>query len=56
MAVIDNGTTATLFVSNAGFDVGPPDGEPPVLNKATVLRLDLSIPEGQAAASHQGRR
>ena len=26
MAVIDNGATATLFVSNAGFDVGePPD-------------------------------
>ena len=46
MAVIDNGNSATLFISNAGFDVGPPDGEPPVLNKATVLRLDLSIPEG----------
>lgn len=48
MAVIDRGTTATLFVSNAGFNVGPPDGEPPALNKATVLRLDLAIPEGQA--------
>ena len=24
MAVIDNGATATLFVSNTGFDVGPP--------------------------------
>jgi hypothetical protein len=47
MAVIDNGTTATLFVSNTGFDVGPPDGEPPVVEKATILRLDLSIPEGK---------
>ena len=47
MAVIDNGTTATLFVSNTGFDVGPPDGEPPVIEKATILRLDLSIPEGK---------
>jgi hypothetical protein len=50
MAVIDNGGTAALFVSNAGFDVGPPDGEPPVLNKATVLRLDLTIPPGQPPA------
>ena len=50
MAVIDNGGTATLFVSNAGFDVGPPDGEPPVLNKATILRLDLTIPAGQPPA------
>jgi len=46
MAVVDNGTTATLFVSNTGFDVGAPDGEPPVIEKATILRLDLSIPEG----------
>ena len=50
MAVIDNGSTASLFVSNAGFDVGPPDGEPPVLEKATVLRLDLTIPQGQPPA------
>ncbi len=47
MAVIDNGATATLFVSNTGFDVGPPDDEPPVLNKATVLRLELSIADGK---------
>ncbi|MGO9134787.1 MAG: hypothetical protein ACLP8A_12190 [Methylovirgula sp.] len=47
MAVIDKGTTATLFVSNTGFDVGAPDGTPPVVNKATVLRLELSIPEGK---------
>jgi hypothetical protein len=45
MAVIDNGSTATLFVSNTGFDVGPPDDEPPVVNKATVLRIELSIPQ-----------
>ncbi len=48
MAVIDHGTTATLFVSNTGFDVGAPDGEPPVIEKATILRLDLSIPDGKA--------
>jgi hypothetical protein len=47
MAVIDNGTTATLFVSNTGFDVGAPEGEPPVVEKATILRLDLSIPDGK---------
>ena len=50
MAVIDNGSSATLFVSNAGFDIGPPDDEPPVLEKATVLRLDLTIGEGQPPA------
>ena len=47
MAVVDNGSTATLFVSNAGFGVGSPDGEPPVVNEATVLRLQLSIPDGK---------
>jgi hypothetical protein len=47
MAVIDNGSTATLFVSNTGFDVGPPEDEPPVVNKATVLRLELSIADGK---------
>jgi len=47
MAVIDNGTTATLFVSNTGFDVGPPDGKPPVIEKATVLRLELAIADGK---------
>ena len=48
MATIDNGTTATIFVSNAGFGVGSPDGQPPVVQKATVLRIELSIPSGQA--------
>jgi hypothetical protein len=47
MALIDNGTTATLFVSNTGFDVGPPDDEASVVNEATVLRIELSIPEGK---------
>ncbi len=48
MASIDNGNTATIFVSNAGFGVGSPDGEPPVVQQATVLRIELSIPPGQA--------
>jgi hypothetical protein len=47
MAVVDNGTSATLFVSNAGFGVGGADGNPPVFKQATVLRLDLDIPAGQ---------
>jgi hypothetical protein len=47
MAVIDNGDTATLFVSNSGFGVGAPDGDPRVVNQATVLRIKLSIPEGK---------
>lgn len=45
MAVIDNGDKATLFVSNAGFDIGAP-GQP-VQKTATVLRLDLSIADGK---------
>ncbi|MBN3803659.1 hypothetical protein GXB81_11430 [Paraburkholderia sp. Ac-20336] len=45
MAVVDNGTSATLFVSNAGFGVGGADGEPPVFKQATVLRLDLDVPQ-----------
>ena len=47
MATIDNGTTAAVFVSNAGFGVGSPDGTPPVVQQATVLRIDLAIPAGQ---------
>ena len=49
MALVDRGATATLFVSNAGIDVpsftvrDPATGEPVVINKATVVRLDLSI-------------
>jgi DNA-binding beta-propeller fold protein YncE len=47
MAVVDNGDTATLFVSNAGFGVGRADGDPPVFKQATVLRIDLEIPAGK---------
>jgi hypothetical protein len=53
IASIDNGTTATLFVSMAGFDVpgpsvrDPKTGYPVTVNKATVLRIDLSIPDGK---------
>ena len=53
VAVIDNGTTATLFVSMSGFDVPGPQvrdaetGYPVTVAKATVLRINLSIPSGQ---------
>ncbi|MFC0693370.1 hypothetical protein [Paraburkholderia humisilvae] len=51
MAVVDNGSSATLFISMAGFGVGGPDGNPPpVFKQATVLRLDLDIPQGQPPA------
>ena len=54
MAVMDKGTSATLFISMAGFDVpgprvlDPATHYPVVLHKATVLRLELTIPEGKA--------
>jgi hypothetical protein len=50
MAVVDNGATATLFVSMSGFDVPAPDkldpatGQPEIVRKATVLRIQLAIP------------
>jgi hypothetical protein len=53
VALIDHGSTATLFVSMAGFGVPGPDvrdpqtGDPIVVNRATVLRLELSIPDGK---------
>jgi hypothetical protein len=47
MATIDEGETATLFVSNAGFDVGSPDGDPRVVNEATVVRIKLAIADGK---------
>jgi hypothetical protein len=56
MAVVDNGSTATLFVSMAGFDlpspgvIDPKTGLPVVKHTATVLRLDLKIPEGEPPA------
>ncbi len=50
MATIDDGQTATLFVSNAGFGVGSPEGDPRVVNEETVLRIKLSIPDGKPPA------
>ncbi len=56
IAAIDNGATATLFVSNAGFDVPGPEvrdptsGFPVTIKKATVLRIELTIPEGKPPA------
>jgi len=51
MAVIDNGATATLFVSMAGFDVPAADvkdgqGFPVTIRKSTVLRIGVSVPAG----------
>jgi hypothetical protein len=53
MATVDNGTSATLFISMAGFDVpdwhvlDPATGYSVTVAKATVLRLQLSIQEGK---------
>ena len=47
MAVIDNGSSATLFVSNAGFGVGAPLEKSPVVSQANVLRVELSMPDGK---------
>ncbi|WP_295959992.1 hypothetical protein [Rhodoferax sp.] len=47
MAVIDKGDSATLFVSNVGFGVGSPDGEPPVFNQSTILRIELKLADQQ---------
>ncbi len=56
MAVIDRGSTATLFISMAGFGlpaptvIDPVTHFPMVMRKSTVLRLDLTIPSGQKPA------
>jgi len=47
MATVDNGDTATIFVSNAGFGVGSPDGDPRVVNEETVLRIKFAIENGE---------
>jgi hypothetical protein len=53
IAVIDNGNTATLFISMAGNGMPSPDvadpktGRPIVVNKATIVRFELSIPPGK---------
>jgi len=52
MAVIDRGSTATLFISMTGFDLRGPEvrdpgtGYPVTVNKATILRIELSVPGG----------
>ena len=54
MAVVDNGATAIfvhqhggLWPARAGAARTPATGLPAVFRKATVLRLELSIPEGK---------
>lgn len=53
MAVVDNGTSAMLFISMAGFDLPAPSVHDPqtgfsvTLHKATVLRIELDIPPGK---------
>jgi hypothetical protein len=53
IATLDNGSTASIFVSMAGFDVPGPEvldpktHYPVTINKATILRLDLSIQPGK---------
>ncbi|HEY1789931.1 MAG TPA: hypothetical protein VGJ73_17425 [Verrucomicrobiae bacterium] len=56
IAAIDNGTNAILFISMAGQDVpgpsvrDPETGLPVTVKKATVLRIELSIPDGKPPA------
>jgi hypothetical protein len=53
MAVLDSGSSAMLFISMAGFDLpgpqvrDPQTGYPITVNKATVLRIELTIPAGK---------
>jgi len=53
MAVVDNGDTAILFISMAGFGLqgpsvrDPETGYPVTIHQATVLRLELKIAEGK---------
>src|SRR5208337_1706116 len=46
-ATIDKGRTATLFVSNAGFELGEPTSDAPVVKLSTVVRIELAIPDGK---------
>jgi outer membrane protein assembly factor BamB len=56
MATIDNGSTATLFVSMAGFEVPGPEVRDPAtgfavtIERATVLRIELAIADGRPPA------
>jgi hypothetical protein len=51
MAVVDKGSSATLFISMAGFGlpsprvIDPATRLPAVVHKATVLRLEIAIPD-----------
>jgi hypothetical protein len=53
MATIDNGSTASLFISMAGFDLpgpavrDPATGAPPIVRKAKVVRFDLVIADAK---------
>ncbi len=53
MAVLDRGSTATLFVSMAGFGlpsptvIDPATHFSPVIRQSTVLRIELTIPDGK---------
>jgi DNA-binding beta-propeller fold protein YncE len=47
MATLDEGDRATIFVSNTGFGVGSPDGDPRVVTQQTVVRLNFSIKSGE---------
>jgi hypothetical protein len=53
MAVVDKGSSATLFISMAGFDLpgpqvrDPASGYPITVRKATVLRMELDVPPGK---------
>ncbi|WP_334156613.1 hypothetical protein [Oryzomicrobium sp.] len=53
MVTVDRGDKATLFISMAGFGLQGPDvidpetKYPVIIHKATVLRLELTIPDGK---------
>ena len=53
MAISDHGDKATLFISMAGFGLPGPEvldpqtRYPVILHQATVLRLELTIPQGR---------
>jgi hypothetical protein len=59
MATIDNGSTATLFVSMAGFDVPGPEvrdprtGYQPIYQQGDGAALGARDPAGPAAPDHQ---
>jgi len=54
MATVDKGDHATLFISMAGLGLKGPDvvdpqtKYPEIIHQATVLRLEISIPDGKA--------